>query len=297
MALTQIEAAKLTQDMMLKGVISTIVRDAPVLSLLPFMDVVGTAVTYNRETTMPAATFYNVGDTWTEATPTFTQIQTALKIMGGDADVDNFLQQTYANPNDLEAEVVASRAKAVAHLFSTSFWYGDTVTDPKSFDGLTKIVTGGGQEQAVGVNGGAMTLPLLDEVIDKVKPGKPDALFMTKRSRRQLSALRRASGVTLETSVDQFGQRVTTYDGIPIYVDDFLTDTETQGSSGAICSSVWALKFGQGEGVMGLQNAGIQIDPVGELETKDATRWRVKWYTALAVFSNLGVARLKGITA
>jgi len=69
------------------------------------MEVTGTAVTYNREATMPAATFYDVGDTWTEATPTFTQVTTALRIMGGDADVDNFLQATYADPNDIEAEI------------------------------------------------------------------------------------------------------------------------------------------------------------------------------------------------
>ena len=85
------------------------------------MEVTGTAVTYNREATMPAASFYDVGDTWAEATPTFTQVTAALKIMGGDADVDNFLQATYADPNDIEAEVIASRAKAVAHLFSERY--------------------------------------------------------------------------------------------------------------------------------------------------------------------------------
>ena len=67
---------------------------------------------------MPAAQFYDVGDAWQEATPTFAPVTTALKIMGGDADVDNFLQATYADPNDIEAEVIGSRAKAVAHLFS-----------------------------------------------------------------------------------------------------------------------------------------------------------------------------------
>jgi hypothetical protein len=29
---------------------------------------------------------------------------------------------------------------------------------------------------------------------------------------------------------------------------------------------------------MGLEHGGIQIEEVGELETKDATRWRIKWY-------------------
>jgi len=34
-----------------------------------------------------------------------------------------------------------------------------------------------------------------------------------------------------------------------------------------------------------------------ELETKDATRHRIKWYAGLAVFSELGVARLRGVLA
>ncbi len=122
MAMTKAEAAKLTQDMMLRGVIETIVKESRLLQLLPFMDVTGTAVTYNREASMPAVTFYDVGDAWTEATPTFTQVTASLKILGGDADVDNFIQATYADPNDIEAEVIASRAKAVAHRFTDALW-------------------------------------------------------------------------------------------------------------------------------------------------------------------------------
>ena len=121
MAMTKAEAAKLTQDLLLRGVIETIVKESELLRWLPFLEVTGTAVTYNREATMPAAAFYDVGDAWTEATLTFTQVTAALKILGGDADVDNFLQTTYADPNDIEAEVIASRAKAVAHEFSTPY--------------------------------------------------------------------------------------------------------------------------------------------------------------------------------
>lgn len=47
--------------------------------------------------------------------------------------------------------------------------------------------------------------------------------------------------------------------------------------------------------MLGLEHGGIQIERVGELETKDATRWRIKWYAGLSVFSQLGVARVKGI--
>lgn len=260
------------------------------------MEVTGTAVTYNREATLPAASFYDVGDTWTEATPTFTTVTAALKIMGGDADVDNFLQATYADPTDIEAEVIASRSRAVAHAFLDAFYNGDTATNSKAFDGLTKA-TAAGQTIAAGANGGQLTLDLMDQVIDLVKPGKPDALLMSKRTRRKLSSLRRASGNLLETDVDQFGQRALFYDGIPLIVDEFVSDTQTKGSSGAVCSSIHAVKFGQGVGVMGLEHGGIQVERVGELETKDATRHRIKWYAGLALFRDQGVARLEGILA
>src|SRR3954462_7772993 len=194
MSLTKVEAAKLTQDMLLRGVIETIVTESMILELLPFMEVTGTAVTYNREATLPAASFYDVGDTWTEATPTFTQVTASLKVIGGDADVDNFLQATYADPNDLEAEVIASRAKSVAYAFNAAFITGDSSVDPKQFDGLRKGLGTGPQTAPAGPNGAPLTLDLLDQVVDMVNPGRPDALLMSKRSRRKLSALRRAAG-------------------------------------------------------------------------------------------------------
>lgn len=292
--MTKVEAAKLTNDLLLRGVIETIVKESSVLLMLPFMEVTGTALTYNREATLPTAQFYDVGDTWSEATPTFTQVTVPLRILGGDADVDNFLQQTYADPNDLEAVVLESRAKAVAHAFTESFFIGDSAVNPKSFDGLRKLVPSG-QTISPGANGGSLTLDLMDQLIDLVKPGKPDALLMSKRTRRKLSSLRRASGNLLETDVDAFGRRALYYDGIPILVDDFIPDNETLGT-GTNLSSIYAVKWGRA-GVMGLENGGIQLMRVGELETKDASRWRVKWYVSLAVISELGVARLQGITA
>ena len=295
MALTKIEAARLANDMLLRGVIETIVKESSILSFLPFMEVTGTSVRYTREATMPAAAFYDVGDTWTEATPTFTTVTASLKILGGDADVDNFLAATYADTNDLEAEVIAARAKAIAHRFSETFVMGDTAQDPRSFDGIHKLISPA-QTLSAGDNGGALTLDQLDELIDLVRPGKPELLLMSKRTRRQLTSLRRASGVVVETTVNQFGQAVETYDGIPLIVDDFVPDTLTQGTS-TNTSAIYALKFGQGAGLLGLEHGGITIERVGELETKDATRTRIKWYAGLALFSELGCAKLVGITA
>jgi hypothetical protein len=176
-----------------------------------------------------------------------------------------------------------------------SFIVGDSSADVKSFDGLRSII-GGSQVLSMGTNGASLTLAKMDELVDAVVPGKPDLLLMSKRSRRKLKDLRRTSGAVLETSVNQFGERIEVYDGIPVVVDDFMPDNETQGSGTAL-SSIYALKFGQGTGLMGLEHGGITVEPVGSLETKDATRTRIKWYAGLALFNTLGAARLSGITA
>ena len=41
----------------------------------------------------------------------------------------------------------------------------------------------------------------------------------------------------------------------------------------------------------------IQVEDVGTPETKDAGRWRVKWYVSVALFSTLALARLDGISS
>jgi HK97 family phage major capsid protein len=293
MALTLAEAAKLTQDMLVRGVVETIVQESAVLRHLPFMTVVGNELAYNQEATLGTVSFYAVGQSWSESTPTFVRKTARLAILGGDADVDNFLLRTYADPNDLEAVVIAAKAKAVAQSFNSAFFNGDSTADPNSFDGLKKLMPSG-QTISMGANGGVLTLDKLDELIDLVKPGRPQVLFMSKRSRRKLSQLRRASGNLLETDVDQFGRRALFYDGIPIEVDDNIPDNETEGTS-TDCSSIYAVQFGFGTGLMGLDNGGIQVERVGTLETKDARRTRIKWYCGLALFRDIAVARLKGV--
>ncbi|MCZ6535940.1 MAG: phage major capsid protein [Chloroflexi bacterium] len=157
MALTLAESAKLSQDMLLTGVIETVIKESPVLQTLPFIEVVGNGLTYNQENALPTAAFYAVGDTWVESTPTFTQVTANLKILGGDADVDNFIKATRSNLQDLEATVVELKAKATQQKFDDTFIEGDTVSDANSFDGIDKLAISG-QTVSMGANGGTLTL-------------------------------------------------------------------------------------------------------------------------------------------
>jgi len=292
-AITLAEASKLSNDVLLTGVIETIIKDSPILQSLPFIEIVGNGLTYNRENAAATAAFYDVGDTWTESTPTFTQITTVLKIVGGDADIDNFLLSTRSNVQDLEAAVVQLKAKAVQQKFEDTFVNGDTSVDAKSFDGIDKLCDAG-QTVSMGTNGATLTLAKLDEVIDLVKGGKPDVLLMSKRTRRTLNNLARTAGGFLEADRNEFGQMVQFYDGIPVGICDFISDAKTVGTSND-CSTVYAVRLGEGA-LAGLTSpGGLQVERVGSLETKDATRTRIKWYCSMALFNTLKLSKLIGV--
>ena len=304
MALTLAEAAKLSNDILLQGVVETIIKDSPILQQLPFIEIVGNGLTYNQENTLPTIDFYDVGDTWAESTPTFEQKTANLKIMGGDADVDNFLKATRSNIQDLEAAVIELKTKALRRKFEDTFVYGDSVTNSKQFDGLRKLIdttSASDQVIAMGDTGATLTLAKLDELIDAVKGGKPNVLLMSRRSRRKINALIRAAGGMMETDRDKWGNFIQLWDGIPVGVSDWILDTHelTGGvetaTTGGTCSTIYAMQFGEG-GLCGLTSPGhIQAEPIGSLETKDATRTRIKWYVSLALFSTVKAAALIGV--
>jgi HK97 family phage major capsid protein len=293
MALTLAEASKLSNDILLTGVIETVIQDSPVLQVLPFIEIVGNGLTYNRENAAATAAFYDVGDTWTESTPTFTQVTATLKILGGDADIDNFLMATRSNLQDLEAAIVQLKAKALQQKFEDTFVNGDTGVDAKAFDGIDKLCTSG-QTVSMGTNGATLTLAKLDELVDTIKGGKPQLLIMSKRSRRTLNSLARSSGAFLETDRNEFGQMVQFYDGIPIGVSDYISDAKTVGTS-TDCSTIYAMQVGEGALAGLTAPGGLTVERVGSLESKDATRTRVKWYVSLALFNTLKLARLIGV--
>ena len=51
MALTLAEANKLSNDMLLQGVVETIVKDSPILQQMPFIEIAGNGLTYNQVAT------------------------------------------------------------------------------------------------------------------------------------------------------------------------------------------------------------------------------------------------------
>ena len=218
--------------------------------------------------------------------------------------MDNFLKATRSNLQDLEAAVVELKAKAARRKFEETFVYGEGTEASKDFEGLRKLIdttTASDQMIAMGDTGATLTLSKLDELIDAVKGGKPDMLLMSRRSRRKINALVRAAGGMMETDRDKWGNFIQFWDGIPIGVNDWILDTHvvTNGletaTTGGTCSTIYAFQMGEGA-LCGLSSPGLLlVEPIGSLETKDASRTRVKWYVSLALFSSIKAAALIGV--
>ena len=306
MAVSLTEAARLELDIKKKGVIETIIKDEPFLAGLPWMDINGNSLSYNREYALIPAEWHAVNDDWTTSpAPTFTPKSATLAILGQNADVDNYIRTTRNNVTDAEASLIELTAKAVRYELSKQLIYGNTTSVPNQFDGLIALIaTGSASDQviAAGASGAtALTFTMLDQLIDAVKGGVPDMLIMSRRSRRKIQDLARSAGTNLGVGTGALGEFVQLYNGIPIAVNDFILDTHTVSGSvetiftGSTSSTIYAVSFGE-DGLCGLQGGGgLQVVPMGDLETKDAKRTRLKWYCSLALFSNVKAAALIGV--
>lgn len=299
MALLKAEAEKLSNNQLIKGVITEIIDRDAMLQLVPFVQSFSKAYVYNRENALPTVDFADPNDTVNEDAATFTEVTTNLRILIGDVDVDKFLDKTMGDTNDQTAIQLAQKVKALRRTFQSAIINGDNSVNAKQFDGLKKLIVSG-QQLTAGANGAALTLDMLDELKDMVPLGV-DAYIMRPGTLRAWKQLVRASGGTVPNHVmlsNFTGQDIPAHDGIPILVNDFVGGADTQGSNNNTCS-IYAVRFNEADGFHGLyggDNAGFDVEPIGTVQNKDANRFRVKWYVGAALKSTKSAARLKGVT-
>lgn len=303
MALTLAEAQRRSNNVLEKGIIEILIKVGEVLPMIPFQDFTGTTYDYLRESTLPTVTMRSVGDTWTEDSPLSTAVSAQLKIIGGDVDTDHFLEETLSNINDQKAINLQQKLKAMARTINDFIVYGDEDNDANEWDGLHDFLqTNTGQRVERG-SGGAeqvLTITILRQMLRLVKPDKPDVLLMSRTMRDSISKYYESLGSAL-TPINVFGQAVPSFDSIPILGTDYVLDTETvSGTSfgaktGGTATSIFAVRFGV-DALMGISRGGIQIDEFPKLETKDASRSRVRWYlNPVVIKSTLAVAGITGV--
>ena len=194
MALTLTEAAKLSNDVVQQGVIETVVKESRV-PRRPAVHRDGRqrADLQPRERDGLRRVLRRGRHLVGESTPTFSQVAATLKILGGDADVDQYIATTRSNVQDIEAAVLELKAKAVAHEFEDDVRLRRHRGRRQGLRRPAQARAAGQQvHQGSGTTPAALSLKKLDEAIDLIRPGKPDLLLMTRRTRRGLSAFARA---------------------------------------------------------------------------------------------------------
>jgi hypothetical protein len=300
--LTLLEAAKLVQDPLKRGVIEIFPRVSPVLERLPFFNVNGQAYKYNVEKTLPNIAFRGISESYTESTGVVNPAVEALYIMGGLSKVDRALIKTQGNINNLRAIYDGMKAKAAALTYTDKFFNGDNSSDPNEFDGLKTRLTG---DQVINMGssdgGNPLTLDAVDTLLDAVQ-GSPDVIFCNKTMRRKISSLVRAAGQAIETVNDYFGRQLSAYAGVPIAVveenkdgDAILPFTEPDLDNGDqnVTCSIYACRFGLAEYVSGLQAGDMDVLDQGLVNTHYQTL--IEWICGLGVFHPKAAARLRGI--
>jgi HK97 family phage major capsid protein len=300
MPLLATEAAKLSLEVLERGVIEEIIHRDDLFALVPFMPINGKAYLYNRENTLTEGDFLDPYDVVNEGGATFTEVSTQLRILAGDVDLDKFLITTQSDHNSQLAIQLAAKAKALGFTFRRALINGDNANSPKSFDGLA-VLTPTEQTLIAGANGAAVTISMIDELRDLVTlPGGPDCYMMRRSTWRAFKALLRAmnGNTATEIMIENFGRPVPAIDGVPVILNDWISNTETQGNNAAT-TSIYAVRLNEIDGfhgIVGNNMAGIAVEEIGTIQNKDAVRYRVKWYVGTALKSTLSVGRLKGVT-
>lgn len=290
------QSARMTNDVLQAGVIEVLATESKLLQLLPFMNVQGSGYTYNIEKNLGNAQFRKVNGGYNYGAIETIPVTERIVILGDEAIVDTYQIAVESDINNLMAIEVALRTKAIAHKFEKCFIDGGKATTTagvpsesvaNEFVGILPRYT-----EATPANIPEAARPLyaaqvitksddligdLDTLLDMVAGGA-DALIMNKKTRRQLTAKGRAF---CDYRQGEFGTQFLQYGGVDVVdIDgDLLAD-----------DIIIAAKFGAKEAVCGLQNGGVRVTALGEMESQPQLKTRIEWFVGLAVFNPKTVA-------
>lgn len=303
MAITLVEASKLDSgDVIRNGVIEMYARSSDILRVMPFEDIPGGSYHYNQEGSLPGVAFRGINEAYSESAGVINPQVEVLRIAGGDLDVDKALLKMHGE--GVRSSHEAMKVKALALFLTKKIIKGDSASDPREFDGLQNRIAGSQLIEAGSTNGGdALGLGKLDEAIDAVD----DATHMitSKSIRRRLTAAARTTSVGgfISYDKDEFGQKVTMYNDLPLLIADqdndgarILAYTEVgSGGATATAQSLYVCSFGENM-LTGLQNGVMDVEDLGEIDSKPVKRTRVDWLVGLAALHGRSAARLRGIS-
>lgn len=154
-------------------------------------------------------------------------VEFPFKNLGRKGKVTKQLILTGMSYADVKSQEINDCLDAVRDKEEYTLINGDAVGTPLEFSGFRTLIPAG-QQLSLGTNGGILTLKAMDEAIDKCY-GVPDMIICSKRTRRELTALLQQFQRFTDTAEVKGGFKLKTYNDIPIYWSQHISDAQTQG--------------------------------------------------------------------
>jgi len=315
------EFSKIETDVLRKSVIDGFLMNIPIMETIPWETIGQLSTGIIRVKDLPSVGFRKINDGYAESTGHFEQKMEQIALLGGDIDTDKAYARAKNTVADARAIQQNLMLKAMSFAFNDKFINGDPKSDALEFQGLKERVddlyaegyTGQKLDAAcsgVGILNSSTTshafLDKLDALMYSISGRKPDFLLMNGKTLLALRSLLRREKL-LDTTKDMFDRIIDIYQGARL-VDigtkadmstEIILNTETTAgeTGGSECSSIYAVKFGVGDMLWGIQEYPLEVEDLGQLESKPVYRTRVDWPLGLANIDTKAVSRLYGITA
>ncbi len=324
------EAEKLTNNVLIPGVVEENIRRGGILQRFPLAQFMGTEMTWNRENTERLGRHTTIGGqlTWTDNI-TYTQKTAKLANIYDQTPLDQFIASVHNTHNNYEAITLRGLRKGVVRRLEDQAIYGDLTFGTNQFDGLHAWAEDGNPTSDTSTTnideGGALSLANLRSLEDEMKYGI-DLLLMPFQIARRIDAYYQEVGSTVSgrDAIGSFvwekndiGGRVPFWNGIEIVRSDYMvaeqagtgegSDAKAIYTSGTREYSILAIKFGQIMEAEGGVTWGFGGDTheLGEffktvffpnLENFNASGLRLVSYAGMGAGSSMAVGRIHGIT-
>ena len=302
-SLSLAKAGLLSQSKLVQGIIAEILAVDAFSRVLPFVLCEGKSLSYNRSlNTANTAKWIDVGDTVSKTPASITQVTASFGRIVADAEVDALEELTMSERTDQMRAQVEEKSRAIGRL-----WKAGLITADGSggeISGINTLVASGQYLDVATTTASVISYDGLEQLMTKVtaKDGQVDFLLMNSSMLRSYRALVRSTAGDVDNITLGFLDPITgrqgsltvnAFNGVPIFVNDYVGTETTGGLSGV--TRITAGCFGESVGLTGFIPAKVgklvEVSPVIYDQERDAMFRRLRLIAGLALYSTKALAQ------
>ncbi len=302
-SLSLAKAGLLSQSKLVQGIIAEILAVDAFSRVLPFVLTEGKSLTYNRSlNTANTAKWIDVGDTVSKTPASITQVTASFGRIVADAEVDALEELTMSERTDQMRAQVEEKSRAIGRLWKQGLITGDG--SGGKISGINTLVESDQVLDIATTTASAITFDGLEQLMAKVtaKDGQVDFMLMNSSMLRAYRSLVRSTAGETDTITLGFLDPITgrqgsltvnAFNGVPIFVNDYVGTETTGGLSGV--TRITAGCFSEGVGLTGFIPAKVgklvEVTPVVYDQDRDAMFRRLRLIAGLALYSTRALAQ------